>query len=115
MTWIRRLFRRQAAPDEVEVPVAALAAAMRAFARCGGVLSLAEFASLPEEAREALAAAHREIRAETIAALVRATQGAEGLLDVLRHVGDGTAAEEGRATIAAHQALAAAFARRVPL
>lgn len=103
MNLFRSLFRRPAPPpDEVEIPVEALRDAMLLYARCGGAPTLAEWAALAPEARAALAEGYRAVRAETVLAVVRALQGPEGVLDVMRNLPK-AAAEEGVSAARAHE------------
>lgn len=111
---IARMFHGERSED-VEIPVSALREHMLLFVRGGGAISLSEWTALPQGMREALAEAHRSYRAETLAALANALRSDQGIVDLLRNVGDGDAAEEAVAGLALAAAGARFVASRVPL
>lgn len=93
MNFLRRLFRLAPPPEEVEIPLEVLRDTLLLFARCGGTVNLSEWSAMAPEARAALAEGMRAVRAETVLALVRALQGPEGVLDVMRNLPKATAEE----------------------
>ena len=93
MKFLRRILRIPDPPDDVEIPLEVLRETMLLFARCGGTVTLAEWSAMAPEVRAALADGMRAVRAETVLALVRATQGPEGVLDVMRNLPKASAEE----------------------
>lgn len=91
--WLARLLRREPPAEEVEIPLEVLRETMLLYARCGGAPTLAEWSALAPEARAALAEGQRAVRAEVVLAFVRALQGPEGVLDVMRNLPKATAEE----------------------
>lgn len=112
---IRRLFHVERPAPELEIPRDAAREFLLLFVRGGGSITLSEWTSLPFEMREALAEAHRTLRAETLAALANAIRSPAGVVDLLRNVGDGDPAEEAIAGLALASAGARFMASRVPL
>lgn len=108
MSLFRRLFRRPDPVEEVEIPLEVLRETMLLFARCGGTVTLGEWSAMAPEARAALAEGMRAVRAETVLALVRACQGPEGVLDVMRNLPAATA-EEGISAVRARERVLSHF------
>lgn len=108
MKFLRRLFRRPEPPEEVEISLEVLRDTMLLFARCGGTVTMAEWAAMAPEARAMLAEGMRAVRAETVLALVRACQGPEGVLDVMRNLPKATA-EEGVSAVHARERVLSHF------